>query len=81
LKDFENEPVVRVEDVRKIEQTAGRQETSMEIFIYIAFSFIVALRFISRATMNKQLYIFTSVITALFIVFRFIIMRGNRREP
>jgi len=80
LRDFENEPIIRVEDVRKIEQAAGRQETSLEVFIYLAFSLIVMLRFVSRATMNKQLYIITSVITALFIVFRFIIIKGNRRE-
>jgi len=80
LRDFENEPVIRVEAVRKIEQSASRQEVSMEVFIYLAFSFIVMLRFVSRATMNKQLYIITSVITALFIVFRFIIIRGNRSE-
>jgi energy-coupling factor transporter ATP-binding protein EcfA2 len=80
LRDVENEPMIRVEDVRKIEQSAGRKEVSVEWFIYLGFSFIVMLRFVSRATMNKQLYIITSVIAALFIVLRFVLIRGNRKE-
>jgi len=80
LRDFENEPVIRVEDVRNIAQTVSRKEVSVEWFIYLGFSFIVVLRFVSRATMNKQLYIITSVLAALFIVLRFVLIRGNRKE-
>jgi uncharacterized protein YneF (UPF0154 family) len=78
LRYFENEPRIRTEDVRKISQGAGRKEVSIEWIIYAAFAFIVMLRFVSRATMNKQLYIITSVIAALFIVMRYVMAKGNR---
>jgi energy-coupling factor transporter ATP-binding protein EcfA2 len=80
LRYFENEPRIRTEDVRKISQGAGRKEVSLEWIIYAAFAFIVMLRFVSRATMNKQLYIITSVIAALFIVMRYVLAKGNRSE-
>jgi energy-coupling factor transporter ATP-binding protein EcfA2 len=79
LKYFENEPVVRTDDVRKLSQSSGRKETSLEWMIYAGFAFIVMLRFVSRATMNKQLYIITSVIAAMFIILRYVIIRGSRK--
>jgi energy-coupling factor transporter ATP-binding protein EcfA2 len=80
LKYFENEPIIRTSDVRKIAQGAGRIEVSIEWMIYAGFAFIVMLRFVSRATMNKQLYIITSVLAALFIILRFVLIRGNRSD-
>jgi len=80
LKYFENEPVIRTDDVRKLKQGSGRKETSIEWIIYAAFALIVMLRFVSRATMNKPLYIITSGIAALFILLRFFMQKGNRRE-
>jgi energy-coupling factor transporter ATP-binding protein EcfA2 len=80
LKYFENEPVVRTDDVRKLQQGSGRKEVSIEWMIYAGFAFIVMLRFVSRATMNRQLYIITSVLAALFIILRFVIIRGNRSD-
>lgn len=80
LRYFENEPHIRTEDVRKISQGAGRKEVSLEWIIYCSFASIVLLRFVSRATMNKQLYIITSAIAAMFIVLRYIIAKGNRSE-
>jgi hypothetical protein len=77
---FKNEPIVRADDVRKVAQGSGRKETSLEWIIYAGFAFIVMLRFVSRATMNKQLYIITSVMAALFIILRFIIIKGSRSE-
>jgi len=80
LKYFENEPHIRVEDVRKVAQDAGRKETSLEWVIYSLFAFIILLRFVSRATMNKQLYIITSAIVAAFVVLRYLIAKGNRSD-
>jgi len=80
LKYFENEPHIRVEDVRKVAQDAGRKETSLEWVIYTMFAVIILLRFVSRATMNKQLYIITSAIVAAFVVLRYLIAKGNRSE-
>jgi energy-coupling factor transporter ATP-binding protein EcfA2 len=80
LRYFENEPIIRTDDVRKIAQKSGRKEVSIEWIIYAGFAFIVMLRFVSRATMNKQLYIITSVLAALFIVLRFVLIRGNRSD-
>lgn len=80
LKYFVNEPHIRTEDVRKITQGAGRKETSLEWVIYTMFALIILLRFVSRATMNKQLYIITSAMVAAFIVLRYFIARGNRSE-
>jgi energy-coupling factor transporter ATP-binding protein EcfA2 len=80
LRYFEHEPRIRTEDVRKLSQGAGRKEVSIEWIIYAAFAFVVMLRFVSRATMNKQLYIITSVIAALFIIMRYILAKGNRSE-
>jgi hypothetical protein len=78
LRYFENEPVIRIDDVRKIAQGSGRKEVSIEWMIYAGFAFIVMLRFVSRATMNRQLYIITSVIAALFVVLRFVMIKGSR---
>jgi uncharacterized protein YneF (UPF0154 family) len=80
LKYFENEPHIRMDDVRKLTQGAGRKETSLEWVIYSLFAFIILLRFVSRATMNKQLYIITSSIVAVFVVLRYLIAKGNRSE-
>jgi len=80
LKYYENEPIIRVEDVRKVGQGAGRKEVSIEWIIYASFALVVMLRFVSRATMNKQLYIITSVIAAMFIIVRYTIAKGNRSE-
>lgn len=80
LKYFENEPHIRVEDVRKVTQDAGRKEASLEWVIYTMFALIILLRFVSRATMNKQLYIITSAIVAAFVVLRYLIAKGNRSE-
>lgn len=80
LKYFENEPHIRTEDVRKLTQGAGRKETSLEWVIYTMFALIILLRFVSRATMNKQLYIITSAIVAAFVVLRYLIAKGNRSE-
>ena len=80
LRYFENEPHIRTADVRGLAQGAGRLETSLEWVIYAGFAFIVLLRFVSRATMNKQLYIITSVLVALFFVLRYFLARGNRSE-
>jgi energy-coupling factor transporter ATP-binding protein EcfA2 len=80
LRYFENEPHIRVEDVRKVTQDAGRKEASLEWVIYTLFAFIILLRFVSRATMNKQLYIITSAIVAAFVVLRYLIAKGNRSD-
>jgi hypothetical protein len=80
LKYFENEPHIRVEDVRKVTQDAGRKEASLEWVIYTMFAVIILLRFVSRATMNKQLYIITSAFVAAFVVLRYLIAKGNRSE-
>ncbi len=80
LRYFENEPHIRIEDVRKVSQGAGRKETSLEWLIYTLFAFIILLRFVSRATMNKQLYIITSAIVAVFIVLRYLMAKGNRSD-
>lgn len=80
VRFFENEPVIRVDDVRKIGENASRKETSLEWIIYAGFAFIILLRFVSRATMNKQLYIITSVFVALFVLLRYFLMKGNRRD-
>jgi len=80
LRYFENEPHIRVEDVRKVAQDAGRKETSLEWVIYSLFAFIILLRFVSRATMNKALYIITSAIVAVFVVLRYLIAKGNRSD-
>jgi energy-coupling factor transporter ATP-binding protein EcfA2 len=80
LKYFQNEPHIRVEDVRKVTQDAGRKEASLEWVIYTMFALIILLRFVSRATMNKQLYIITSAIVAAFVVLRYFLAKGNRSE-
>jgi hypothetical protein len=80
LRYFENEPNIRTEDVRKLSQGASRKEISIEWMIYAAFAFVIMLRFVSRATMNKQLYIITSVIAALFVVMRYLLAKGNKPE-
>lgn len=80
LTYFMNEPHIRTEDVRKITQGAGRKETSLEWIIYTMFAIIILLRFVSRATMNKQLYIITSAMVAAFVVLRYFLAKGNRGE-
>ena len=61
-------------------QGAGRKETSLEWIIYAMFGIMILLRFVSRATMNKPLYIITSAIVAGFVVLRYFMVRGNRSE-
>ena len=80
LKYFENQPHIRTEDVRGLSQGAGRKETSLEWIIYAMFGIMIMLRFVSRATMNKQLYIITSAIVAFFVILRYFMARGNRSE-
>lgn len=80
LKYFENESHIRIADVRKVAQGAGRKETSLEWLIYAMFALIILLRFVSRATMNKQLYIITSAIVAAFVIVRYFMSKGNRSE-
>jgi hypothetical protein len=80
LKYFENEPHIRTEDVRRLSQGAGRRETTLEWMIYVLFAVIIMLRFVSRATMNKQLYIITSALVAFFVIMRYFITKGNKVE-
>jgi energy-coupling factor transporter ATP-binding protein EcfA2 len=79
LRYFENEPHIRIDDVRKISQGASRKEVSIEWMLYAGFAMIVMLRFVSRATMNRELYIITSVLAALFIILRFVMIQGSRK--
>ena len=81
LRYFENEPHIRVDDVRKIAQDAGRREVSLEWIFFAMFGLIIMLRFVSRATMNKPLYIITSAIVAVIFVLRYVLAKGSRREP
>jgi uncharacterized protein YneF (UPF0154 family) len=80
LRYFENEPHIRMESVRKVAQDAGRKEVSLEWIIYSLFAFIILLRFVSRATMNKQLYIITSALVAFFVIIRYVMAKGNRSD-
>jgi len=80
LKYFENEPHIRIEDIRKLSQGAGRKETSLEWLIYATFAMVILLRFVSRATMNKQLYIITSSLAAAFVIIRYFMSKGNRSD-
>jgi energy-coupling factor transporter ATP-binding protein EcfA2 len=79
LRYFENEPHIRVDDVRKLAQGAGRKETSLEWIFIVYCAFIILLRFVSRATMNKPLYILSSAIVAFLMIFRYMLARGSRQ--
>lgn len=80
LKYFENVPHIRTEDVRRVSHGAGRREVSIEWLVYVLFAFIITLRFVSRATMNKQLYIITSALVACFLILRYFMAKGGRAE-
>ncbi len=80
LRYFENEPHIRTDDVRKLSQGAGRQETSLEWIFIVYCAFIILLRFVSRATMNKPLYIVSSAIVAFLMIFRYFLSKGSRAD-
>ena len=80
LRYFLNSPHIRSDEIRKLSQGAGRKETSLEWIIYSMFALIILLRFVSRATMNKQLYIITSALVAIFVVLRYLMAKGNRSD-
>lgn len=78
LRFFENEPHIRTADVRKLNQGAGRKEVSLEWIFIVYCAFIIVLRFVSRATMNKSLYILSSAIVAFLMIFRYVLAKGGR---
>jgi energy-coupling factor transporter ATP-binding protein EcfA2 len=77
---FENEPHITKEKVEAVHQGAGRKEMSGEWLLLLLGAYMIVLRFVSRATMNKPLYIITSAFMGFFFMFRFLLTRRPRSD-